>query len=120
MAISSSGHTRIKADEISRAPKCEKGSRKIKNSGEYFFWSGLGNPKSCVGDWQRTFRRLSKLSAFISTLTAGAIRAFFTSSVGEMEERARGQEAGDKYQLAHCEVRTILIRSQGELVRRRL
>ena len=25
---------------------------------EYFFWSGEGNPKSCVGDWQRTFRRL--------------------------------------------------------------
>ncbi len=25
---------------------------------EYFFWSGTGNPKSCVGDWQRTLRRL--------------------------------------------------------------
>jgi site-specific recombinase XerD len=31
-------------------------------NGEYFFWSGLGNPKSCVGGWQRSFRRLSKLS----------------------------------------------------------
>lgn len=30
--------------------------------GEYFFWSGEGNPKSCVGDWQRTLRRLSVLS----------------------------------------------------------
>jgi site-specific recombinase XerD len=30
--------------------------------GEYFFWSGEGNPKSCVGDWQRTLRRLSALS----------------------------------------------------------
>jgi integrase len=30
--------------------------------GEYFFWSGLGNPKSCVGDWQRSFRRLSELA----------------------------------------------------------
>ena len=29
---------------------------------EYFFWSGEGNPKSCVGDWQRTLRRLSALS----------------------------------------------------------
>ena len=25
---------------------------------EYLFWSGAGNPKSCVGDWQRTLRRL--------------------------------------------------------------
>ena len=31
-------------------------------AGEYFFWSGEGNPKSCVGDWQRTLRRLSALS----------------------------------------------------------
>jgi integrase/recombinase XerD len=31
-------------------------------AGEYFFWSGDGNPKSCVGDLQRTFRRLSALS----------------------------------------------------------
>jgi integrase/recombinase XerD len=28
----------------------------------YFFWSGEGNPKSCVGDWQRTFLRLSKIA----------------------------------------------------------
>jgi integrase len=26
---------------------------------EYVFWSGEGNAKSCVGDWQRTLRRLS-------------------------------------------------------------
>jgi integrase/recombinase XerD len=31
-------------------------------SGEYFFWSGSGNPKSCVGDWQRTFRRLGDIA----------------------------------------------------------
>lgn len=31
-------------------------------AGEYFFWSGEGNPKSCVGDWQRTLRRLSAVS----------------------------------------------------------
>ena len=30
--------------------------------GEYFFWSGSGNPKSCVGDWQRTLRRLGVLA----------------------------------------------------------
>lgn len=29
---------------------------------DYFFWSGEGNPKSCVGDWQRTFLRLSKIA----------------------------------------------------------
>ncbi len=30
--------------------------------GEYFFWNGESNPKSCVGDWQRTFRRLGVLA----------------------------------------------------------
>jgi integrase len=34
---------------------------KMKNE-EYPFWSGVGNPKSCVGDWQRTFRRLGALA----------------------------------------------------------
>ena len=39
-----------------------KSSLEKMNGGEYFFWSGEGNPKSCVGDWQRTLRRLSVLS----------------------------------------------------------
>jgi integrase/recombinase XerC len=30
--------------------------------GEYFFWSGDSNPKSCVGDWQRTLRRLGAIA----------------------------------------------------------
>jgi integrase len=30
--------------------------------GEYFFWSGTSNPKSCVGDWQRTLRRLGGIA----------------------------------------------------------
>ncbi len=29
---------------------------------EYLFWSGAGNPKSCVGDWQRTLRRLGVIA----------------------------------------------------------
>jgi len=29
---------------------------------EYLFWSGAGNPKSCVGDWQRTLRRLGAIA----------------------------------------------------------
>ena len=29
---------------------------------KYFFWSGAGEVKSCVNDWQRTLSRLSKLS----------------------------------------------------------
>ena len=29
---------------------------------EYLFWSGEGNPKSCVGDWQRTLRRLGVIA----------------------------------------------------------
>jgi integrase len=32
------------------------------NVEEYFFWSGLGNTKSCVGDWQRSLRRLSEIA----------------------------------------------------------
>jgi integrase/recombinase XerD len=31
-------------------------------NGAYFFWSGEGNPKSCVGDWQRTLRRLGEVA----------------------------------------------------------
>ena len=35
---------------------------RVGNGSDYFFWSGLGNPKSCVGDWQRTFRRLGAIA----------------------------------------------------------
>jgi integrase len=28
----------------------------------YFFWSGNGSPKTLVGDWQRSYRRLFKIS----------------------------------------------------------
>ena len=28
----------------------------------YFFWSGNGEPKSCVADWQRAFRKLTKIA----------------------------------------------------------
>jgi integrase/recombinase XerD len=28
----------------------------------YFFWSGKGDPKSTVADWQRSFRRLLETS----------------------------------------------------------
>jgi integrase/recombinase XerD len=31
-------------------------------SGKYFFWSGRGEIKSCVNDWQRSLARLSKLA----------------------------------------------------------
>lgn len=30
---------------------------------EYFFWSGVGKPKSCVGDWQRSLRKLFLLAS---------------------------------------------------------
>lgn len=33
-----------------------------RTSGAYFFWTGEGNPKSCVGDWQRAFRKLFRLA----------------------------------------------------------
>jgi hypothetical protein len=44
---------------------------KVQNPGEYYFWSGLGNPKSCVGDWQRTFRRLSTVSGVQPFIAGG-------------------------------------------------
>ena len=31
--------------------------------GPYMFWTGESNPKSCVGDWQRSLRRLFRLAA---------------------------------------------------------
>lgn len=30
--------------------------------GAYLFWSGEGDPKSCVADWQRSFRKLCSLA----------------------------------------------------------
>lgn len=35
---------------------------KVGDSGEFLFWSGSGNVKSSVGDWQRALKILSKLS----------------------------------------------------------
>jgi integrase/recombinase XerD len=35
---------------------------KIQGDGQYFFWTGESNPKSCVGDWQRSLRRLFRLA----------------------------------------------------------
>ena len=32
----------------------------------YFFWSGNGSPKSVVGNWQRSFRRLFKIANLLS------------------------------------------------------
>ena len=34
----------------------------IQGDGPYFFWTGESNPKSCVGDWQRSLRRLFRLA----------------------------------------------------------
>ncbi len=35
----------------------------LKPNPRYFFWSGNGNPKSAVADWQRAFRKLFKIAA---------------------------------------------------------
>jgi integrase len=40
---------------VVQALECLPGTR-------YFFWSGESNPKSAVGDWQRTLRRVFKLA----------------------------------------------------------
>lgn len=54
-------HKNGKPVKIPTHPEIWNALEKLK-SGEYFFWSGEGNPKSCVGDWQRTLRRLTVLS----------------------------------------------------------
>jgi integrase/recombinase XerD len=33
-----------------------------KGKGDYLFWSGNGNPKGAVADWQRSFKKLCKLA----------------------------------------------------------
>jgi integrase len=55
-------HKNKKPVKLIMHPSLKSGLESVKNQGEYFFWSGLGNPKSCVGDWQRTFRRLSEVA----------------------------------------------------------
>ncbi|HEY3742468.1 MAG TPA: tyrosine-type recombinase/integrase [Bryobacteraceae bacterium] len=35
-------------------------------AGQYFFWSGAGNAKSAVGDWQRTLRKLFTLAGVVN------------------------------------------------------
>ena len=37
----------------------------LTDSGTYFFWSGESKPKSAVGDWQRTLRRVFKLAGIV-------------------------------------------------------
>jgi integrase len=35
----------------------------VRNTGEnYFFWSGQGKLKSCMGDWQRSLKRLFRIA----------------------------------------------------------
>ncbi len=34
----------------------------IQGNGSFMFWTGESNPKSCVGDWQRSLRRLFRLA----------------------------------------------------------
>jgi integrase/recombinase XerD len=36
---------------------------KVNPSGRFFFWSGVGNPKSAVADWQRSLAKLFALAA---------------------------------------------------------
>jgi integrase len=35
---------------------------KMGETGEYLFWSGEGNIRSCIGDWQRSLKILSRIS----------------------------------------------------------
>lgn len=37
----------------------------VPQGGEFIFWSGKSKPKSCVGDWQRSLRRLFKLAGIL-------------------------------------------------------
>lgn len=54
-------HKNGKPVQLPIHPDVREGLSKMP-AGEYFFGSGAVNPKSCVGDWQRTFRRLGSLA----------------------------------------------------------
>lgn len=54
-------HKNGKPVQLPVHPEIRESLAKMRNE-EYPFWSGAGNPKSCVGDWQRTFRRLGALA----------------------------------------------------------
>jgi integrase len=54
-------HKNGKPVQLPIHPEMNEALSKMRD-GEYFFWSGAGNPKSCVGDWQRTFRRLGLIA----------------------------------------------------------
>jgi integrase len=51
-----------KAVRLPLHPDILKSLEMIASGGEYIFWFGEGNPKSFVGDWQRTFGRLGILA----------------------------------------------------------
>jgi len=55
-------HKNQKPVKLVLHPDAVKALEEVVNGGDYFFWSGLGNPKSCVGDWQRTLRRLGEIA----------------------------------------------------------
>ncbi len=55
-------HKNQKPVKLVLHPDAVKALEEIKNGGEYYFWSGLGKQKSCVGDWQRTLRRLGEIA----------------------------------------------------------
>jgi integrase/recombinase XerC len=54
-------HKNGKPVQLPLHPDVREGLAKM-NGVEYFFWSGTSNPKSCVGDWQRTLRRLGTIA----------------------------------------------------------
>ena len=47
---------------------------------EFFFWSGEGKPKSCVGDWQRSLKKLFRLAG-VPTGHAHRFRHTFASNL---------------------------------------
>jgi integrase len=46
------------ADMLRKVPASQKGNANER----YFFWTGNGNPKTVVANWQRTYRRLFDLA----------------------------------------------------------
>ena len=55
-------HKNQKPIKLVLHPSVKVALQKVENPGDYFFWSGVGNVKSCIGDWQRTLRRLGKIA----------------------------------------------------------
>jgi hypothetical protein len=79
-------HKNKKMVSIPLHPEIASALKELGGKGEYFFWSGLGTPKSAVSDWQRTLKRLGMVAG-ASARTDSGIRSSLNCSQREFRSR---------------------------------